>query len=54
MSRAGAAFQPADSVTGTVRMPDPRTIHWRLPENYFEPKTLLAILRSRLFGVRDS
>ncbi|MHC5088691.1 MAG: hypothetical protein ACYSOT_03680, partial [Planctomycetota bacterium] len=33
---------------GTVRIPDPRTVHVRLEKNYFEPKTLLAILRKLL------
>jgi len=34
----------ADS-PGTVRMPDPKTLHWRLPPRYLEPLTLLATLR---------
>jgi len=25
---------------GTVRIPDPRTVHLRLEKSYFEPKTL--------------
>jgi len=33
---------------GTVRIPDPRTVHIRLDKNYFEPKTLLAVLRKLL------
>ncbi|MHC5083470.1 MAG: transcription-repair coupling factor [Planctomycetota bacterium] len=33
---------------GTVRIPDPRTVHLRLEKNYFEPKTLLAVLRKLL------
>jgi len=33
---------------GTVRMPDPRTIHLRLGEAYFEPPTLVAFLRRLL------
>ncbi len=33
---------------GTVRMPDPKTIHLRLPPNYLEPQTLLAVLRHML------
>jgi transcription-repair coupling factor (superfamily II helicase) len=33
---------------GTVRIPDPRTVHLRLENNYFEPKTLLAVLRKLL------
>jgi transcription-repair coupling factor (superfamily II helicase) len=30
---------------GTVRIPDPRTVYLRLEKSYFEPKTLLAMLR---------
>ena len=33
---------------GTVRIPDPRTVHVRLEKSYFEPKTLLAVLRKLL------
>ncbi|MCI0498400.1 MAG: transcription-repair coupling factor [Planctomycetales bacterium] len=33
---------------GTVRIPDPRTVHLRLEKSYFEPKTLLAVLRKLL------
>ena len=33
---------------GTARMPDAKTIHWRLPPNYLEPATLLAVLRKHL------
>ena len=33
---------------GTVRMPDPMTIHLRLPQGYLEPDTLIPILR-RMF-----
>jgi transcription-repair coupling factor (superfamily II helicase) len=33
---------------GTVRIPDPRTVHLRLEKFYFEPKTLIAILRKLL------
>ena len=29
-------------------MPDAKTIHWRLPPNYLEPGTLLAVLRKHL------
>jgi transcription-repair coupling factor (superfamily II helicase) len=35
-------------VSGTVRMPDPRTIHLRLRPAYFEPPTLLSYLRRLL------
>ena len=30
---------------GSVRIPDPKTIHLRLPEAYFEPQTLLRFMR---------
>jgi transcription-repair coupling factor (superfamily II helicase) len=33
---------------GSPRLPDPHTVHWRLPKSYFEPPTLLAILRKQL------
>ena len=33
---------------GTVRISDPRTVHVRLEKNYFEPQTLLAVLRKLL------
>jgi transcription-repair coupling factor (superfamily II helicase) len=33
---------------GTVRMPDERTIHLRMPESYLEPATILAVLRKLL------
>jgi transcription-repair coupling factor (superfamily II helicase) len=35
---------------GTVRIPDPRTVHLRLDKNCFEPPTLLAMLRKLLGG----
>ncbi|MBN1344153.1 MAG: transcription-repair coupling factor [Phycisphaerae bacterium] len=30
--------------SGTVRMPDHQTLHWRLPSNYLEPPTMLTVL----------
>ncbi len=33
---------------GSPRVPDPQTIHWRLPKRYLEPKTLLMVLRKQL------
>jgi transcription-repair coupling factor (superfamily II helicase) len=33
---------------GSPRVPDPQTVHWRLPKHYLEPKTLLAVLRKQL------
>jgi transcription-repair coupling factor (superfamily II helicase) len=35
---------------GSPRVPDPQTIHWRLPKRYLEPKTLLPTLRKQLRG----
>ena len=35
---------------GTVRIPDPRTVHLRLEKQYFEPATLLALLRKLFRG----
>jgi len=36
------------NVTGKIRISDPQTVYWHLPKNYFEPKTLLSILRKTL------
>ncbi len=33
---------------GTVRMPDPKTVHLRLRPDYLEPETLLPVLRNML------
>ncbi len=33
---------------GSPRMPDPQTIHWRLPKRYLERQTILAVLRKQL------
>ncbi len=33
---------------GSPRVPDPQTVHWRLPKHYLEPKTLLAVLQKQL------
>ena len=32
-------------VRGKIRIPEPKTVYLRLPKNYFEPKTLVNILR---------
>lgn len=37
-----------DDAPGSVRLPDPKTVHLRLPPNDLEPSTLIPILR-RLF-----
>jgi len=42
---------------GSVRIPDSRTLHWRLPENYFHGQTLLRVLTNlfrRAAGVPES
>ncbi len=33
---------------GSPRVPDPHTIHWRLPRRYLEQPTLLTVLRKQL------
>lgn len=33
---------------GSPRLPDPRTVHWRLPKRYLEHPTLLTVLRRQL------
>jgi transcription-repair coupling factor (superfamily II helicase) len=35
---------------GSPRVPDPQTVHWRLPARFLEPATLLAVLRKQLKG----
>jgi transcription-repair coupling factor (superfamily II helicase) len=35
-------------VKGTARIADPKTVYLRLPENYFEPSTLMNVLRKIL------
>ncbi len=37
-----------EGTPGSARMPDAKTIHWRLPPAYLEPATLLAVLRKHL------
>jgi transcription-repair coupling factor (superfamily II helicase) len=36
--------------TGTISIPDPKTVYLRLAKNYFEPKTLLTVLRKIFSG----
>ena len=44
-----AAAQPLfDDAPGTVRLPDPKTVHLRLPPAYLEPRTLVPVLRRML------
>ena len=33
------------NVRGSVRIPDPKTINLRLSPSYFEPRTLITLLR---------
>ena len=35
---------------GSPRVPDPQTVHWRLPKRFLEMPTLLTILRRQLAG----
>jgi transcription-repair coupling factor (superfamily II helicase) len=32
-------------VRGKIRIPEPKTVYLHLPKNYFEPKTLIGVLR---------
>jgi len=38
---------------GSVRMPDSKTIHLRLPPDYLEPDTLLPVLRRMFIGAKS-
>lgn len=44
LKRAEPLFQ---SGPGSPRMPDPQTIHWRLPKRFFRPDLLLQTLREQ-------
>jgi len=44
-SKANSLFV---KVSGKVRITDPKTVYLRLPANYFEPKTLISVLRKIL------
>ena len=47
--QADAATQHLfESAPGIVRVPDPKTVHLRLEKRYFEPQTLMSILRKML------
>ncbi len=48
ISRLPAAEALFAEAPGSVRMPDPKTVHLRLPPRYLEPDTLTAILRNML------
>lgn len=50
MTAAQPFFQ---SLTGTVRMPDASTAHWRPPPRYLEPGTLVSVLRNALARARQ-
>ncbi len=41
-------INPSADAPGTVRMPDDKTIHLRLPPAYLEAGTLLPVLRKML------
>jgi len=41
----GKADSLFTNVAGKVRIADPKTAYLRLPASYFEPQTLLSILR---------
>jgi hypothetical protein len=45
VSRVDRLFADAP---GSARMPDPRTVHLRMPPAYLEPGTLTAVLRKIL------
>jgi hypothetical protein len=36
------------NVRGSIRIPDPKTINLRLNPSYFEPQTLISLLRKIL------
>jgi len=43
-----AARKMFDGASGTVRMPDNNTVHWRLPPPYLETPTLMRIILKQL------
>ena len=45
---AGKAESLFAAVSGKVRIPDSRTAYVRLAQNYFEPGTLISVLRKIL------
>jgi hypothetical protein len=45
LAAANALFEGA---AGSVRWPDPKTVHWRPPANYLEMPTRVTILRRLL------
>ncbi|MBU0641126.1 MAG: transcription-repair coupling factor [Planctomycetes bacterium] len=47
LQRARPLFE---SGPGSPRVPDPKTVHWRLPKRYLELPTLLTTLRRQLAG----
>jgi transcription-repair coupling factor (superfamily II helicase) len=47
-ARADELFRRPQASAGSVRVPDPLTVHWRLPPAYFEGSTILAVLRRLL------
>ncbi len=52
LARANQGFAADPQLPGTLRMPDPRTLYWRLPPEDQEPGRLVALLRRRLSAAR--
>lgn len=48
IDRVGTAEPLFRDAPGSVRLPDEKTVHWRLPPKYLESGTLLPILRRML------
>ncbi|MHC5061358.1 MAG: DEAD/DEAH box helicase, partial [Planctomycetota bacterium] len=44
-----ATKQLFERAPGTVRIPDPNKVHLRLEKRYFEPQTLMSVLRKLLY-----
>jgi len=49
----GKADSLFTNVAGKVRIADPKTAYLRLPENYFEPRTLMSFMRKILMEKRQ-
>ena len=46
-SRVDALFS---KIKGTIRIPNPKTVYIQFPKNYFEPRTLITVLR-KIFSI---
>ena len=44
-AKAGSLFE---NISGNIRIPEPKTVYLRLGKNYFEPRTLISVLRKIL------